>query len=97
MSVKTLASLNGLSRGEILHPGERLRLYTHAAHGADPAQQVSGTRRVVYTVRPGDSLWRIAHLFQVKIAQILAWNAISMDTPILAGETLTIRVAGAGG
>ena len=29
MSVKTLAHLNGLSRGEVLRPGQRLKLYTH--------------------------------------------------------------------
>ncbi|HET9107262.1 MAG TPA: LysM peptidoglycan-binding domain-containing protein [Steroidobacteraceae bacterium] len=105
MSVKTLLSLNGLRRGEILHPGERLRLYTHEARGgrvARPAYRhasVGSARahRVFYIVRAGDTLWRIAHRFRVKVAQILAWNAISLHRPILAGQRLMIRVASAGG
>jgi membrane-bound lytic murein transglycosylase D len=108
MSVKTLAHLNGLSRGEVLRPGQRLKLYTRApAHmpssgvAAPSSQDTSAdsmeTRNVVYTVRGGDTLWRVAHLFQVKVAQILAWNAIKLHTPLLAGQKLTIRVTNPGG
>ena len=103
MSVQTLASLNGIGRRAMLHPGERLRLYTHLrpsgraqASSVDPPTDRSSTRRVVYTVRRGDNLWQIARLFQVKVSQILAWNAIGLHTPILAGQKLTIRV-GSGG
>ncbi|MBW4052576.1 MAG: LysM peptidoglycan-binding domain-containing protein [Proteobacteria bacterium] len=105
MSVKTLLSLNGLRRGEVLHPGERLRLYTREARGARVARPAyrqaslrgGHTRRVVYIVRAGDTLWRIAKLFQVKVAQILAWNAIGLHRPILAGQRLMIRIASSGG
>ncbi|MGH8200445.1 MAG: LysM peptidoglycan-binding domain-containing protein [Steroidobacteraceae bacterium] len=110
MSAKTLAHLNGLSRGEVLRPGQRLKLYTRAprhkaassavatADSRDTVAAVDGTesRNVVYTVRSGDTLWQVAHLFQVKVAQILAWNAIKLHTPLLAGQKLTIRVANTG-
>jgi LysM repeat protein len=103
MSVQTLASLNGIGRRAMLHPGERLRLYTHLrprgrlrTASLGPSVDRSSTRRVVYTVRRGDNLWQIARLFQVKVSQILAWNAIGLHTPILAGQKLTIRV-GSGG
>lgn len=107
MSVKTLAHLNGLSRGEVLRPGQRLKLYTRAPHHRPSQALANGasedtdavseeTRKVVYTVRSGDTLWQIAHLFQVKVAQILTWNAINLHTPILAGQKLTIRVANTG-
>jgi membrane-bound lytic murein transglycosylase D len=110
MSAKTLANLNGLSRGEVLRPGQRLKLYTRTprhkvpssgmvpATSRDAVAAVDGaeTRNVVYTVRSGDTLWRVAHLFQVKVAQILAWNAIKLHKPLLAGQKLTIRVANSG-
>ncbi len=106
MSVRALASLNGLGRGEVIHPGERLRLYTHAPRGRHSVRLASRrmmgggshyTRKVIYIVRAGDTLWRIARVFQVKVAQILAWNAIGLHTPILAGQKLMIRVASSGG
>jgi membrane-bound lytic murein transglycosylase D len=111
MNVHTLARLNGLSPGQTLHPGERLRLvastpiYRHSrryrhhhwrdADGYSSSSEGSA-RRVVYTVRSGDTLWRIARLFQVRVAQILAWNAMSSRAHILAGQKLTIRVASSG-
>ncbi|HJS89765.1 MAG TPA: LysM peptidoglycan-binding domain-containing protein, partial [Steroidobacteraceae bacterium] len=101
MSVQTLASLNGIGRHAMLHPGERLRLFTHARAGRSHASEGAAgadtsARKVVYTVRRGDNLWQIARLFQVKVSQILAWNAIGLHSPILAGQKLTIRV-GSGG
>jgi membrane-bound lytic murein transglycosylase D len=108
MNVHTLARLNGLSPGQTLRPGQRLRLVSAAPvsshsrryrhhHSHYYATSYSGSagsaRRVVYTVRSGDTLWRIARLFQVRVAQILAWNAMSSRAHILAGQKLTIRVA----
>jgi membrane-bound lytic murein transglycosylase D len=109
MSAKSLANLNGLSRGEVLRPGQRLKLYTHAPRrkssssgrlAAGPTQDTANggaaVRNVVYTVRSGDTLWQIARLFQVKVIQILAWNAIKLHTPLLAGQKLRIHVSDAG-
>ncbi|HEY6517165.1 MAG TPA: LysM peptidoglycan-binding domain-containing protein [Steroidobacteraceae bacterium] len=106
MNVHTLARLNGLSPGQTLHPGQRLRLVSSApaateyrrhrrhSHYYTTSYRVDGgARRVVYTVRSGDTLWRIARLFQVRVAQILAWNAMGSHSHILAGQKLTIRVA----
>ncbi|PLS01527.1 LysM peptidoglycan-binding domain-containing protein, partial [Neobacillus cucumis] len=33
-----------------------------------------------YTVRPGDSLWKIAHSSHVSINQLKEWNSLSSDT-----------------
>ncbi|HEV7137357.1 MAG TPA: LysM peptidoglycan-binding domain-containing protein [Steroidobacteraceae bacterium] len=108
MNVHTLARLNGLTPGQTLHPGQRLRLVSmapasghsrhyyrhHRRHGSHASQD--SARRVVYTVRSGDTLWRIARLFQVRVAQILAWNAMGSRAHILTGQKLTIRVASGG-
>ncbi len=110
MNVHTLARLNGLSPGQTLHPGQRLRLassapvatyYRHRRHHPHYYQTSyhpdGGARRVVYTVRSGDTLWRIARLFQVRVAQILTWNSMGARSHILAGQKLTIRLAASGG
>jgi membrane-bound lytic murein transglycosylase D len=109
MNVHTLARLNGLAPGQTLHPGQRLRLVSgvpvtrrsrryrhHLRYAAAYSDSEGSARRVVYTVRSGDTLWRIARLFQVRVAQILAWNAMSSRAHILAGQKLTIRVASGG-
>jgi len=106
MNVHTLARLNGLSPGQTLHPGQRLRLVAGAPvsrysrrrrhrsrYSASSSRSADSARRVVYTVRSGDTLWRIARLFQVKVAQILAWNSMGSRAHILAGQKLMIRVA----
>jgi membrane-bound lytic murein transglycosylase D len=45
-------------------------------------------------VRSGDTLSRIARLFQVTVAQIVNWNDISPRSMIRPGQKLTIKVAG---
>ncbi|MBD1583273.1 LysM peptidoglycan-binding domain-containing protein [Pseudoalteromonas sp. S16_S37] len=45
-----------------------------------------------YTVRSGDSLWRIAKHFKVSISNIKKWNALSKDT-LRVGDTLTLFLA----
>ncbi|NOU51302.1 LysM peptidoglycan-binding domain-containing protein [Pseudoalteromonas sp. JBTF-M23] len=42
-----------------------------------------------YTVRSGDSLWRIAKHFKVSISDIKKWNALSKDS-LRVGDTLTL-------
>ena len=101
MSVHALASLNGLHRNEILRPGERLRISAGVREArrlfAGVGRSVDrGVRRVIYTVRSGDTLWRIARHFQVKVAQIVSWNEMTLRRPILAGEKLMI-LADSGG
>ena len=109
MNVHTLARLNGMRPGQTLHPGQRLRLVAsapvarhsrrydrHHRHHSGISSTEASARRVFYTVRTGDTLWRIARLFQVRVAQILAWNAMSARAHILAGQRLTIRVASGG-
>lgn len=100
MSVRKLAALNGLSHDEVLHPGERLRLYTRVRHvnqGKARTGERAGTRQISYTVRTGDTLWQIARHFHVSVEEVRTWNAISLHTPIVAGQKLTIWPAGDGG
>jgi membrane-bound lytic murein transglycosylase D len=100
MSVRTLAALNGLSHDEVLHPGERLKLYTrvrHVSHDGVARGDRASTHQFIYTVRSGDTLWQIAHRFQVSLEEVRTWNAISLHAPIVAGQRLTIRVVDGGG
>ncbi len=51
-------------------------------------EQVS--RRVSYTVRSGDSLWKIANRFDVKVSQLTQWNDINENSTLSIGSKLTV-------
>ncbi len=89
MDVNTLASLNGMSPGDTLRAGQRIKL---SARQRSTSKQPAA-RRVTYTVRVGDTLTQIAKLFQVSVAQILAWNGLGSSHSIVPCQKLTIRVA----
>ncbi len=48
-------------------------------------------RRVVYTVRDGDTMAQIAQLFQCSVPQLLAWNGLSTRAHIHVGQKLRIH------
>jgi membrane-bound lytic murein transglycosylase D len=89
MNVHTLATLNGLSPNEELRAGQKLRL-----SGISESRPTRGSvRRVVYTVRTGDTLDQIARIYQVSVAQLLSWNRVHSHGGLHTGQKLTIRVA----
>jgi membrane-bound lytic murein transglycosylase D len=94
MSVDTLAAMNGMYPGDSLRAGQKIRFSTTSASSS---RSSSSGRRVVYVVRPGDTLRRIAGLFQVSVSQILSWNGMTSSSQILKGQKLTIHVASRGG
>ncbi len=64
-----------------LRAGQRLRLSNTDSGGGASA----GARKVTYTVRAGDTLTRIAKLFQVSVKEIMSWNGIGSRTGICTG------------
>jgi membrane-bound lytic murein transglycosylase D len=103
IDVNTLASINGMQPGDTLKAGQRIKLSgavatkTMAADSVAAGEASTSSRRVTYTVRSGDTLTQIAKLFQVSVAQIIAWNGMGSHSPIVPGQKLTIRVVSRGG
>jgi membrane-bound lytic murein transglycosylase D len=86
MNVNTLAMMNGLQPGDSLHAGQRIRL------SMDSGGRVH-RRHVEYTVREGDTVSLIAHLFQCSVPQLLAWNGLSTHSHLHTGQKLRIHLA----
>jgi membrane-bound lytic murein transglycosylase D len=84
MNVNTLAQMNGLQPGDPLRAGQRIQLSTGSSG--------SSHRRIEYTVRTGDTMTQIAHLFQCSVPQLLAWNGMSTHSQIHAGQKLRIHL-----
>ena len=100
MDVHALAAMNGMKPGDKLRAGQKLTL-TAAAPSASRTVLASssssasarGDRPVTHVVRNGDTLFAIAKLYQVTVAQITSWNDITPHSAIKPGQKLTIRVS----
>jgi membrane-bound lytic murein transglycosylase D len=55
-----------------------------------------GSRRVLYRVRRGDTLYSIARLLQVTVVDLAGWNGMSGDRNIHPGQTLIAFVRSRG-
>lgn len=86
-SVHKLASWNDKAPGDLLHPGQKLVVWTKAPTGTSKTM-----RTINYTIRNGDSLWTISRRFKVTVAQVREWNGLSDRTLLRPGQNLTLHV-----
>jgi membrane-bound lytic murein transglycosylase D len=90
MPVSTLARLNNLDAQDTLVKGQRLVIKASARRYRDEGE-VSG-RRVLYTVRSGDTVYSISKQFQVSVGQLKSWNGLNQRHQIKAGRRLVMYV-----
>jgi membrane-bound lytic murein transglycosylase D len=91
MPVSTLAQLNSLGAQDTLVKGQRLVMKASARRYREERTASAG-RRVVYTVRNGDTVYSISHQFQVSVPQLKSWNGLNKNHPIRAGRHLVMYV-----
>lgn len=97
-----LAQSNNI-RGNIIHINDNLLIpsallpadnYTHSeSQRLDrtiAARQPKNTERIDYTVRDGDSFWKIANAHKVTVANLARWNGMVPKDSLLAGQNLII-------
>ena len=75
MDVNTLALMNGM------HPDDQLRAGQHIKLSSGSAASVHKVRRMMYTVREGDTVAQIARLFQCSVPQLLALERPDLEVP----------------
>jgi membrane-bound lytic murein transglycosylase D len=88
--VSTLARLNNIGAGDTLVKGQRLVIKASARRYRD--EGVSPGRRVLYTVRSGDTVYSISRQFQVSVPQLKTWNGLNRHHQIRAGQHLVMYV-----
>lgn len=101
MDPKTLMRLNNMRPGDTLPAGKRLvvsakdtpapRTAATTATASGPSK-AAAARTVQHTVRSGDTLYRIAKLYQVTVAQIASWNGITASMTLRPGQKLNINL-----
>lgn len=94
VSVEQLRAWNKLSSKTRLRPGRRLTIWKDLqTEDRAPVRRASGEssgRLKQYTVRRGDTLWRISQKHGVEVDQILAWNDLPDASAIRPGDQLKI-------
>jgi len=90
VSPKAIAKANQLGKRKhyIIHPGQKLLVPTSARYAR--RAPVSSNKRLRYTVRSGDSLWRIARKFGTSVNSIAHANKIAKGHKIRPGDRLWI-------
>ncbi|MDZ7811532.1 MAG: LysM peptidoglycan-binding domain-containing protein [Arhodomonas sp.] len=83
VTVDQLVAWNQLSPDTVLQPGDTLRIRQGGEAG--------GAGQSVYTVRKGDSLYRIAREFDVRVADLRRWNGIDRGDYLRPGQQLQVQ------
>jgi membrane-bound lytic murein transglycosylase D len=90
MPVSTLASLNNMNADDTLVKGQRLVIKASSRRYRD--EGADSGRRLLYTVRSGDTVYSISKQFQVSVTQLKNWNGLNEHHQIKAGQRLVMYV-----
>ena len=93
VSLNSLLSLNGLSQSSVIRPGQTLNV--SGASNTTVATPVSSTSQATstsgtYTVKAGDTLYRIAHNHGISLRTLLSVNGLSETSTIRPGQQLVV-------
>jgi len=87
VSTRQLVQWNRLDDGPVIKPGQQLAIW----QDSNTPQPDRTTRPVSYTVRKGDSLFRISRKFNVSISDLRLWNKLP-DKYLQPGQRLKLYV-----
>ncbi len=95
VATNEIRSWNALSPRQILRPGQKLVLMVTnpGKQQVAKAKNKGPAQKVVYQVRPGDTLWEIGRRFDVATEEIRGWNELSPKQILRPGQKLTLMVA----
>jgi membrane-bound lytic murein transglycosylase D len=93
---KNLRVWNRLGWSNVIRPGQRLVVSSKAVSSKKrvSVKMSSGPgEKLVYHVKPGDTLWAIGRQFAVETHQIRDWNGLSSNHVLMPGDRLTLMVS----
>ncbi|MCK5914362.1 MAG: LysM peptidoglycan-binding domain-containing protein [Desulfuromusa sp.] len=95
VSQKELRVWNKLGWSNLLRPGQILAVSKSGVRVTTKAKTQNGpSRKLVYKVVSGDTLWDISRQFAVTTDQIRRWNKLSHSHILQPGQKLTLNVTG---
>lgn len=94
VSEKELRVWNKLGWSNLLRPGQVLAVSKPGVKTLAIAKpKAEPTRKMVYEVLPGDTLWGISRQFDVGTEEIRRWNELSHGHVLQPGQKLTLLVS----
>jgi len=98
---ETGVNLGALSRWNNLHPekklipGDKLKIRMASASSlAEEAPASAEGKEIIYVVKTGDTLWRIAKKYDITVSEIKTWNGLNGTNCIRPADRLKLRVGG---
>lgn len=95
VAVDDLLAANDLASPNAIYPGLDVRIPSVGGASAASAPQAPAASASTYTVRPGDTLSRIAVQQGVTVDGLVAANGLTRPDRIYAGQVLTLPESGA--
>jgi len=89
--VKTLARLNHLGPSDTIIAGQRI-VIERVAERRYRGETAHRSRRVLYRVHRGDTVYGIARQFQVSVKQVKNWNGLNQHHKIRPGQRLVLYI-----
>ena len=91
-SISAIARLNGLSRVNLIRSGQRLKIPVRGGSyaSAPPPKLVKEGEKLIYIVKRGDSLYKIASTFSTTVGNIKNDNSLESDT-LDVGQKIVIQ------
>ena len=86
-TVQEIANINGISNPNLIYPGQVLRILENSTV---EGKEERGTGSIVYTVKRGDTISKIAIAYGVTIQHIVEMNGIQNPNLIYPGEKIRI-------
>ena len=99
IQVDDIVRLNKVSDPRALKIGSTLILPLRQGYTSRPLDELEDdyvrSYRRTYTVREGDSLWKISRKFEVSEKQLRVWNKLGWSNLLRPGQKLVVSAAGA--
>ncbi len=98
VSVRSLAKWNNMAPGDPLKPGSEIVIWSPVTPSpvtagiGDITKREGKIRKVVYTVRSGDSIEGIANKFKINTKSLIGWNSLNRKKHLQPGQKLTLYV-----
>jgi|GEM_PF-4176460 len=86
VTIDAIARANNISSSTPLMVGQKLII------PAKPVEAVEPRAKLIYTVKPGDALWKIAQAHGVTVNELLAANKLAAADQLMIGQRLMVPV-----